>query len=165
MSADSSIQELFTQLRVEHFLAYLPNNGWRNAPRRASGLLRFELPDDSDSPYVLDLPDSDQTRQSHKLLQRAIHNLSGIEDRQPREIVIDLLTCSAQPPATAQADGTVRLRIRNQHDGSLDLRVASRPSDVTLMEGEAMEIVCQISPEGIVEIVHSAGALQIDDGA
>lgn len=166
MQADANIQSLFAQLRVEHFLAYLPDKGWEGAASKTPGQLRFELPDESETPYVLDLPESGHAGQSLKLMQRAIHNLCGIEDRQPREIVIEMLSYEpASTPVSAQTAPSegVSLRVRNQRGERVELKVASRGAVATLMPHEAMEVVCRLGDDGVLEIVLHDGVVDVND--
>ena len=167
MSAQANIQTLFSQLQLEQFLVYLPGNGWQSAPERRDDRVRFELPGD-EHPFVLLLPTSNKSYQCKKLLQRAIYNLSGIEDRQPIEIIRDILAVEARkPPAPAaepvmaaekipiarspeptatvspsQKGVGVRLRLHNRDSGRVVVQVAARPGEISLEPDEAIEIVC-----------------------
>ena len=161
MPTDVNIQTLFAQLRVEHFLVYLPGNGWRGAPEARGDRVRFEL-STGESPYVLVLPSSNRTPQSKKLLQTAIYNLSGVEDRQPMEIIRDLLSVDAGVIPASPARPPIRLRLRNLHTTQLTLQIASRSADNRLMPGEVMEIVCQPTEGASVEIGFKGSTIQID---
>ena len=162
MSTDVNIRTLFAQLRLEHFLVYLPGNGWRGAPEVRGDRVRFELPD-GEAPYVLLLPKSNQSHQCKKLLQTAIYNLSGIEDRQPVEIIRDLLSVDTSEIPASRTQPPVRLRLRNLHTTQLTLQIASRSADNLLMPGEAIEIVCHPSEGDLVEIGFKGSTIQIDD--
>lgn len=173
MSANVSIQALFARLRVAHFLVYLPENGWQKCPGQAGGQIRFELFDEEDDdPYVILLPRTDQALRSSRLIQNAIHNLCGVEGRQPQEIVQDVLSAQKGPDESgakpqsdeARADGgRVALRFRNGEAEPLTIQVASRPVENVLMPGEAIEIVCQSPEEGPIEIGVHEGSLRIAD--
>lgn len=161
MSVDVNINRLFARLRLEHFLVYLPGNGWRGAQEKHRDRVRFELPDD-DSPYVLLLPRSADSRQCRKLLERAVYSLSGIENRQPIEILRDLLTETVGRPADTDAT-PIRLRLRNRQDREITVAVASRSGDNSLMPGEAIEILYHPSPDDAVEITLQGDRVQIRD--
>ena len=169
MSAQANIQTLFSQLQLEQFLVYLPGNGWPSAPERRDDRVRFELPGD-EHPFVLLLPTSNKSYQCKKLLQRAVYNLSGIEDRQPIEIIRDILAVEARPPAApasspeqsmpaekiplarspepigavspSQQGAGVRLRLHNRDSVRLVVQVAARSGEISLEPDEAIEIVC-----------------------
>ena len=134
-----NIQTKFAQLRLEHFLVYLPKNGWKGALGVRRDRMRFELPDDPD-PYVLILPSSNQIPYSQKLLQNAIYVLSGVEDRQPIEIIRDLLATDPGAIPASRIPPVVRLRFQNLHSAQITLRIASRLTEYVLMPGEAIEI-------------------------
>ena len=161
MAADNHFPTLVGKLKLEHFIAYLNDNGWREIEEAHNDRLRFELAGES-HPYVLMLPSSNQASQVRKQMQFAVFNLSGIEDRQPIEIVRDMLTATIQPPAVAPSTGTIRLKFRNLQAGTMILKVATRPDANTLMPGEAIEIVCPASSETI-EIGFGTSAIEIDD--
>jgi len=167
MSTEVNIQKLFAQLQLEHFLVYLTGNGWCGAPETRSDQMRFELCH-RESSYVLLLPRSNQTRQCKKLLQHAIYNLSGIEDRQPTEIIRDLLAVDTSKTPGSQAGQPVRVRFRNLHTGKLNLQIASRSAENLLMPGEAIEIVLHPSKGdsldvNTIEIDFRGSSIQIDD--
>jgi len=162
MSTDANIQTLLAQLRLEHFLVYLPGIGWREAQEVRGDRLRFELPS-SEAHYVLLLPRSNQSPQCKKLLLHAIYNLSGIEDRQPIQIIRDLLSVDTRETHACQTGQAVRLRLRNLHTTQLNLQIASRSADNLLMPGEAIEIVFQTSEGDVVEIGFRGSTILIDD--
>jgi hypothetical protein len=172
MSTDVNIQTLFAQIRLEHFLVYLPGNGWHGTPEIRADRLRFEL-SNNEAPFVLLLPRSNQSRQCKKLLQHAIYNLSGIEDRQPTEIIRDLLVVDTSETPACQTQQTVRVRLRNLHATQLNLQIASRSADNLLMPDETIEIVLYPSKggpskgdpleENIIEIGFKGSTIQIDD--
>ena len=161
MAAENHFPTLVSKLKLEHFTAYLSDNGWRETHEAHNDLLRFELAGDS-HPYVLMLPRSNQAPKLRKQIQFAVFNLSGIEDRQPIEIVRDLLAATAQPTAAVPSEEMVHLRFRNLQADAVTLTVASRPAANTLMSGEAMEILCRPS-EATIEIGFAADAIEIDD--
>ncbi|MDC0935915.1 hypothetical protein OAS39_06490 [Pirellulales bacterium] len=190
MTAQVNIQTLFSQLQLEQFLVYLPGNGWQSAPERRDDRVRFELPGE-DHPFVLLLPNSNKSYQCKKLLQRAIYNLSGIEDRQPIDIIRDILAVEAREsaapaatpepatpaatspldanprpmaavaPPTAGAGSAVRLRLHNRDSQRMVVQVASRPGEISLQPDEAIEIVCNPREGEMLELGLKGSHIQV----
>lgn len=163
MSQEFNIQTMFSQLEVEQFLVYLPGNGWHAAPEVRDDRMRFELPD-GDSPYVLLLPTSGRSAQSRRLLQQAIYNLSCIEERQPVEIIRDVIaveTTSGPAPAPRSATRSVRVRVHNADTKPVVMKVAERGDANKLMAGEAREILCQVADDGQIEIRLGGATIEI----
>ena len=149
--SEVNIQTLFAQLRLEQMLAYLPRGGWYGAPERNADRIRFERAN-GHTPFVLLLPRSNRSRNAKRLLQTAIYTLCDVEDRQPAEIIRDILAAEiAQahiehiPPGTSANE--FRLRLSNDNALPIMLHVAERPGGCLLMPGESIEFVTQ-PPEG-----------------
>ena len=160
--SSENIQTLFSQLRLEHFHVYLADNGWRGVPDVRSDRRRYELANGKDL-FVLMLPISNQAVQCKKLLQRAIYNLSGIEDREPMEIVRDLLAIESESIPGVKPVPPLKMRVRNHHSKELTVRITSRASGNTLMPGEALEIVYRPAEDDVIEIGVQDGLIEIDD--
>jgi hypothetical protein len=161
-----NIHTLFAQLRLEHFLVYLPDNGWCRAPEQREDRMRFELPDadaPGEPPYVLLLPRSNQSPKCMKQLQKAIYNLSGIEKRQPIEIIRDLFSFDPATVPAARPQPPIRVRLHNLHTTEMTLQIASRTNDNTLLPGEAIEILYYPSEGALVEIGFMGSTVQIND--
>ena len=169
MSANVNIQSLFAQLRLEHFHVYLAGRGWCRDDSTVGDVARFELPDGDDDPFVLLLPVSSRLPQCEDLLQRAVFNLSGIEDRQPAEIARDLLTVDIGNQGDNENFGRpterppLRLRLQNHDLEPLSLEIASRGGGHALMPGEAIEIVVHSTEGEPVEIGFQRSTIRIDD--
>ena len=88
-----NIQTLFAQLRLEQMLAYLPAGGWYGAEEGNPDRIRFQRVngDNGNAPFVLLLPRTSTAPQSRRLLQAAVYTLCDVEDRQPAEIIQDIL--------------------------------------------------------------------------
>jgi len=163
MAGDMNIQSLFSQLRVEHLLVYLPSNGWRSFQATCEDLVRFELPDDID-PFVIELPRSNASAQCRKLLQHAIYNLSGIEDRQPAEIIRDVLAVNTKGVSETRTQPSVRLRLCNRRSAHpISLQLASRETENVLLPGEAIEVLVSPAEEGLIQVDFGDCKVQIDD--
>lgn len=163
MSEEFNIQTMFSQLEVEQFLVYLPGNGWRPAPEVRDNRMRFELPD-GDSPYVLLLPTSGRSAQGRRLLQQAIYNLSCIEERQPGEIIRDVIAVdvTAKPsPAPPSAKRPIRVRVFNGDTKPVVMKVADRGDANKLLAGEAREILCHVADDGQIEIRLGGATVEI----
>lgn len=163
MSQEFNIQTMFAQLEVEQFLVYLPGNGWRPAPEVRDNRMRFELPD-GDSPYVLLLPTSGRSAQSRRLLQQAIYNLSCIEQRQPGEIIRDVIavdTTSNPAPTPHTAKRPIRVRVHNGDTKPVVMKIADRGDANKLLAGEAREIVCHVADDGQIEICLGGATIEI----
>ena len=147
-----NIQTLFAQLRLEQMLAYLPAGGWYDAEEGNADRIRFQRTngDNGNAPFVLLLPRTSTAPQSRRLLQAAVYTLCDVEDRQPAEIIRDILAVQvATTPAKTSVSkaGEFRLRLSNDFSAPLVLQVADRPGGCLLMPGEAFEFVSQ-PPEG-----------------
>lgn len=147
-----NIQTLFAQLRLEQMLAYLPAGGWYGAEEGNPDRIRFQRAngDYGNAPFVLLLPRTSTAPQSRRLLQAAVYTLCDVEDRQPAEIIQDILSVEVAAPAakpSAGKAGEFRLRLSNDFSTPLVLQVAERPGGCLLMPGETIEFVSQ-PPEG-----------------
>ncbi len=151
MSEHYDIRQLFAELRLEQFLAYLPANGWQRTVQQGDRV-RFELSDGAD-PYVLLLPRSSRSPGSRGLLQKAVYMLSGIEDRQPFEIALAIIKMQPDVAISEKkpTDG-VRLRFVNAQDVSIKVRISSRPGSTLLMPGEAIEVLGSATTAAPLEI-------------
>lgn len=147
-----NINTLFAQLRLEQMLAYLPTTGWYDSEEGHAERIRLHRAngDDGNPPFVLLLPKKNSTAQARRMFQAAIYTLCDVEDRQPAEIIRDILAMevptAVAKPAAGKA-GEFRLRLSNDFSASLVLEVAERPGGCLLMPGEAIEFVTQ-PPEG-----------------
>jgi hypothetical protein len=147
-----NIQTLFAQLRLEQMLAYLPATGWYDSEEDHPERIRLHCPsgDIGDTPFVLFLPRTNKAPQARRMFQAAIYTLCEVEDRQPAEIIRDILAVDVAPAAAksvASKSGELRLRLTNDSSEPLVLQVAERPGGCLLMPGEAFECVAQ-PPEG-----------------
>lgn len=162
MAADTSIQTLFAQLRVEHLLIYLTSKGWKSAPEMRGDQVRFEL-DDGDNPFVLILPKANELIHCQTLLRRAVYNLSGIEDRQPAEIIRDVVAASQCDTPAGTARQPIRLRLCNDKSHqTISVRIASRATENVLMPGDAIEVVVQADQDAL-QIGFGESSIRIND--
>lgn len=163
MAADVNIQSLFARLRMEHLLVYLTSKGWNSAHEVRPDRVRFEL-EDGENPFVLILPKSNQSMHAHSLLQKAVFSLSGIEDRQPADIMRDILSASPGDGPSGKLRQRIRLRVcNNDLEDPLTLRIASRATENVLMPGEEIEIVVDQPDETSLQIGFSKTNIRIND--
>jgi hypothetical protein len=153
MAGETKIQTLFAQLRVEQMLGYLPAGGWYGAPEGNADRIRFERAN-GETPFVLLLPRTNQSPNSRRLMQAAIYTLCDVEDRQPAEIIRDILAVEAAAPmkSSVSRTGQLRLRLTNDNEEPLVLQVAARPGGCLLMPGESIEFVAQPPEGGILDV-------------
>jgi hypothetical protein len=147
-----NINTLFAQLRLEQMLAYLPTTGWYDSEEDHAERIRLHRAngDDANPPFVLFLPKKNSSTQARRMFQAAIYTLCDVEDRQPAEIIRDILAVEVPAAAatpTGIKPGEFRLRLSNDFSTPLVLQVAERPGGCLLMPGEAIEFVTQ-PPEG-----------------
>lgn len=156
-----NINALFAKLRLEQLLAYLPTMGWYDAEENHAERIRLHRAngDGGNPPFVLFLPRANSAPQARRMFQAAIYTLCDVENRQPAEIIRDVLAAKvATVPSPASTDTVRRLRLRFTNDFSIPLilQVAKRPGGCLLMPGEAFEFVAP-PPEGdSLDIIISA---------
>jgi hypothetical protein len=152
-----NINTLFAQLRLEQLLAYLPEMGWYDAEENHAERIRLHRNNggDGNPPFVLFLPKANSAPQARRMFQAAIYTLCDVEDRQPAEIIRDVLAVKVvATPAKdlAKRAGELRLRLTNDFSAPLVLQVAERPGGCLLMPGEAFELVAQPPEDGSLDI-------------
>jgi hypothetical protein len=151
-----NINTLFAQLRLEQLLAYLPETGWYDSEENHAERIRLHRAngDDDNPPFVLFLPKTNTAPQARRMFQAAIYTLCDVEDRQPAEIIRDVLAAkvTAAPKTLAGKLGELRLRFTNDFSTPLVLQVAERPGGCLLMPGEAFEFMAQPPENGCLEI-------------
>lgn len=155
-----SIQQLFSQLTVGQLAAYLTNEGWVETACNQPSQRRYELEDD-DSPYVMLLPVSDATAGAAALVQNAVRNLSCIVDRQPAELVQEMLQISPPPAPPTTTAGRYKVRVRKTGGGTLSIHEDATGRVNTLNEGEAIEIVCHVDETGLLEMELDGSSLRL----
>jgi hypothetical protein len=132
-------------------LAYLPGGGWYGASEDNANRIRFER-ENGETPYVLMLPRTNKSPNSRRLLQAAIYTLCDVEDRQPAEIIRDILAMQVVKAVPAKEPQGFRLRFCNDNAEAVVLQVASRPGECLLMPGEIFEFVTHPLEGGTLDI-------------
>ena len=155
------IRQLVSQLTTAHFRSYLLSQEWEEKPSRFADQLYFQGEVfDGESRYELYLPMPEAPRYQTFVL-RAIYKLCGIEDREPFEIVRDMLATPIVAPPIEELGGVARVRVRNSDSRPLQLRIDSPPRQHQLLPGEAIELVCHVGEGGMLEIERGDGSLLI----
>ncbi|MEN1679689.1 MAG: hypothetical protein AAGJ46_08850 [Planctomycetota bacterium] len=155
-----SIQQLFSQLTVRQLVTYLTNDGWVEKESRHPARRRYEL-EDGESTYVMVLPLSDTETGMVDLVQNAVRNLSCIVDRQPRELVKEMLVLPAATPPSTTTAGRYRVRVKKAGAGALAVREDATGRVNTLHEGEAIEIICHVDENGVLEMEIEGSSLRL----
>jgi hypothetical protein len=162
IEAEISFREQVARVQISQFKSYLLGRGWEEKPSRYSDHLYFQgaLFDDC-SRYELYLPASTRVPRSQSNLLQAIYKLCGIEDREPAEITRDVLASEPSEPVASSVGGTARLRIRNSGVSPLRLRINLPSREHRLLPGEAIELLCDVTTAGGMEIEHGETTLGI----
>ena len=143
-----SMQRHFPRVNIANVSAYLLATGWQRKASPYEKRIYFEgQVHDGGSPYQLYLPASDEVPKYRTLLQRAIYYLCGVEDREPNEVILDILNVSEQPLPNVTVDrpNLQVVRVRNTSDSPLRLRLETRQREHELHPGESIELRCQAS--------------------
>ncbi len=166
MSSEFSMPASMQRIRTEAIVVYLESQGWKQRTCRYENRLYFEGEIHAGGqPYQLYLPTTPDVPKYRTLLQRAIYKLSGIEEREPSEIVRDIFARQERQDAAEASDLPQRhlIRIRNSGQNQLRIRVASRHDDYRLLPDESIELVYQRSGDGATEIEHTGTSIVIRD--
>jgi hypothetical protein len=167
MSHDFNMPASIGRLRTEAVVVYLQARGWRRVDSRYADRVSYEGEVHAGGePYQLYLPTSPSVPKYRTLLQRVIYKLSGIEDREPSEIIRDILahleladeTRDSAAPAPAQS-----IRIRNSSTDPLRVRLDSRDQEYQLFPRESIELLCRSGQDGPLEIEHGGDLIWIRD--
>jgi hypothetical protein len=159
---EQDIRRLVSRLQIAHFKSYLLVRGWEEKPSRYVDHLYFEGEvHGGGSPYELYLPESSSVPRYHTRVMRAIYKLCGIEEREPDEIVRDLLASTIEDVRPAHLSVSTRLRVQNSGSAPLQVKIDSPRREHKMMPGEAIELNCEIAATGSVEIEHGDALLSI----
>jgi len=157
---DYDIRKLISRLRTAHFKGYLHSRGWQEKPSRFVGQLYFEgkIHEEEDA-YELYLPASSNANRYETYVMRAIYKLCGIEDREPAEIVSDMLESGIIVQQATAASGIARLRVSNSGSTPLQLQIDSPFRKHRLLPGESIELICHVDESGLLEVEHDEESL------
>ncbi len=162
MDDNFNIQTAVADLNTRNVTLYLCARGWQQKKSRREDRFYFEAAiDDSGDPCQLHLPASPRIARYGTLLLRAIYLLSGIEDREPHEIISDILAHEKDSRHTDVEHPSRRIRVRNVSALPLQLKVTSREGEHRLLSGESVELICE--SEGTLDVEHSETCLTIRD--
>ena len=178
MAAEFNMSAAVSKLRTESFSVYLRSRGWRERRSYQQNRVYFEGEiHEGQEPYRLYLPASTDVPRYRVLMQRAIYFLCDVEDREPSEIVPDILAQPAESLAQPAESGrepaesgrepaeASRVRVKNSGNSPLRLVVKSRSGEHSLFPGESVEMICAHLGTGSIDIEHSETTLIIDDCA
>lgn len=157
------IREMVSRLKAAHYTGYLLSRGWEETPSRYEGHIFFtgKLHDHEDA-YELYLPTPTNEARYRNNLMRAIYKLCGIEDREPADIVRDMLETRVAPPQEpAKRSGTAQLRVRNNGSTPLALQIDSPAREHSILPGEAVELVCNVNAADMLNIERGDHSLRI----
>ncbi len=168
MSDKFNMPASMRQLHVEAVVFYLESRGWRQVDSRYVDRIYFEGDTHAGGePYQLALPTSPSVPKYRTLLQRVIYKLSGIEDREPSEIIRDIIVSSQVPPTTEEASELQRLepciRIRNAGSRPVRVQLDSREQEYQLFPQESIELLCRSQRAGAIEVEHAGDLIRIRD--
>lgn len=165
MSDKFSMPASMGRMKTEAIAGYLQSRGWKQVDCRYADRISMEGDmHGGGQPYQIYLPASPDVPKYRTLLQRVIYKLSGIEDREPPEIVRDILAHASARliPETARQQRQC-IRVKNSSSGRMRVRLASREQEYQLFPDESIVLVCHTSAEGALEIEHSDSLLLIRD--
>lgn len=156
------IRTLVSRLKTAHMQGYLISQGWEEKPSQYEGQLYFEgnLQDGEDK-YELYLPASTSTARYHTHVMRALYKLCGIEDREPAEIARDMLASVVAVEKSALPHVVARVRTRNSGSTPLKVTIDLPSREHVILPGEAIELVCNVDANGLVEIERRDDAMVI----
>jgi len=161
MAGEVDIQQLVSRLEMAHFRSYLLARGWQERPSRYLDHVYFETPmADGSGMYDLYIPTSENVPKYRTRQMRAIYKLCGIEDREPFEITQDLLACDISEP-TGPPAAISRMRVQNAGSTTLHVRISSPLREYELLPEEAVELKCDVSTSGYLEIERDDKSLTI----
>jgi len=157
------LREMVSRLKAAHYTGYLLGRGWQESPSRYKGHIFFtgKIHDHEDA-YELYMPTPMNEGRYRNNLMRGIYKLCGIEDREPAEIVRDMLETKVAPPQVeAPSGGTARLRVRNNGSTPLQLRIDSPAREHSMLPGEAIELVCDVNAVEMLNIERGEQSITI----
>jgi hypothetical protein len=162
MNDNFNMRAAVARLSTDNVKLYLRAQGWEQKESNHEDRFYFEGEvDEAGDPCQLHLPALPGVPQYWTLLQRAIYLLSGVEDRQPSEIISDILAHEKNVPRAEVRQPKRRLRVRNSADTPLQLQIASRDAELCLFPGESIELVCESS--GTLDFEYTEAGLTIRD--
>ena len=165
MGQKFNMADSMSRVTSEAIALYLKSNGWTERSSRYEDHFYFEGEIHAGGePYHLYIPASQEVPKYRTLLQRIIYKLSGIEDRQPPEIIRDIFENVEQAQPSASVATRQCIRVRNSGKAPMKVRLSSRADDHQLMPDESIELICTTSGDEVIEIVHSDSSILIRDG-
>ena len=140
MTTGFNLRTALTKLRPEHLVTYCLSKGWELAEQRTDGKVRLLGAAFEGGRYELILPNSD-AKNFRTQIQRSIYKLCGIEDREPAEILQNIVTvCEKSAAQPVEKSDFQSLKLRNSTSAPLLIEIKSHGKQRELLVGEALEL-------------------------
>ncbi len=136
MTEQQNIHLLYSQLRADQLAAYLTSQDWEVKTDPRTGRLQCIGPSHAEGQRYEIFVSRDTTARNHRWhLQRAVYALCDIENREPAEIVSDMLRMPVSPAAEQRDDV---LQVRNDSPASVTMTVGDGQLTMVLEPGQVV---------------------------